>query len=344
MGQAGALRLFTAPLSKEMSWLLPFGLFGLALLVFRERLKFPLGADQQAAVVWGGWLLAGVGFFSVAGFFHEYYLAMIAPPLAALVGICVVALWRFAKLRPWLASVLLLGAAGGTMVFQLFTAAAFTSDVWWLLPTLILFAAGIVSLLTALNFEVRGTSLAGFACITGALLITPGIWSALTSANATANQSLPSAYSGQTSGVPNLGSVNVNQALLAFLQQNTQNMKYLMAVPSSMQGSDYVLATGRPVLYMGGFMGVDQVVTSDDLNRLVASGQLRYIYWDARQGNFNNQSNITPWVTANCVAVTGFDVQTQNAGAPDGTGAGSGLGRSFGGGNMQVSLYDCRKG
>ena len=32
-------------------------------------------------------------------------------------------------------------------------------------------------------------------------------------------------------------------------------MKYLMAVPSSMQGSDYVIATGRGVLYLGGFDG-----------------------------------------------------------------------------------------
>jgi len=74
----------------------------------------------------------------------------------------------------------------------------------------------------------------------------------------------------------------VNQALLDYLEARTQGIKYLMAVPSSMQGADYVLATGRPVLYLGGFMGADQVVTADDLEQMVGHSELRYIYWDAR--------------------------------------------------------------
>jgi hypothetical protein len=43
------------------------------------------------------------------------------------------------------------------------------------------------------------------------------------------------------------------------------------------------------VLYLGGFMGRDQVATGDDLARLVAEGRLRYIFWDARGGGFGGQ-------------------------------------------------------
>ena len=45
------------------------------------------------------------------------------------------------------------------------------------------------------------------------------------------------------------------QALLDHLEQHTQDSIYLMAVLSAMQAGDYVLATGHPVLYLGGFMG-----------------------------------------------------------------------------------------
>jgi 4-amino-4-deoxy-L-arabinose transferase-like glycosyltransferase len=116
-----------------------------------------------------------------------------------------------------------------------------------------------------------------------------------------------------------------------------------MAVPSSMQGADYVLATGRPVLYLGGFMGQDKVVTPDDLSRLVANGELRYIYWNGNErGGMGGQADISAWVSANCTPVPGFDTQTRNAGAPDGTPTGTSDGQAFGPGGMQVTLYACR--
>ena len=55
-----------------------------------------------------------------------------------------------------------------------------------------------------------------------------------------------------------------------------------MAVPTSMQGADYILATGRPVLYIGGFKGADEVVNADELSQLVKGGELRYIYWGSQ--------------------------------------------------------------
>ena len=59
-------------------------------------------------------------------------------------------------------------------------------------------------------------------------------------------------------------------ALLEYLEPPTQDITYLMAVPSSMQGADYVLATGRQVLYLGGFKGDDRIVSPDDLAELVS--------------------------------------------------------------------------
>jgi 4-amino-4-deoxy-L-arabinose transferase-like glycosyltransferase len=350
IGQAGALRFFIPPLSKEVSWLLPFGLVSTLLLLFGSRWYWPITPNHQGLVLWGGWLLTCVVFFSVAGFFHEYYLSMLAAPLAALVAVGVVQLWWLRKQHPWLAVTLLLAAAGGTLAFQLMTAQSFVRNIWWLPLTLAIFAIGALLLIAAtISRKLNRLALASFACIIAAILVTPGIWSALTNLNTSANQSLPSAYSGQSSGPANRGGLQVNQALLDYLELHTQNTYYLMAVPSSMQGADYVLATGRPVLYLGGFMGQDQVLTTDELAQMIQQGELRYIYWNSSGQGSGNQSDISSWVTSTCTAVQGFDTATRNTGAPDGTTAGSNNstngqnnGFSQGPGNLQdVSLYEC---
>jgi 4-amino-4-deoxy-L-arabinose transferase-like glycosyltransferase len=329
-GQPGPLRLLIGSLSNELSWLLPFGLFSVAVLVFRKRLRWPIGLEHQAMVLWGGWLLIGMAFFSVAGFFHSYYLALLAPPLAALVGIGAVTLWKISQEHRGLAIGLLLVAAGATLGLQVVTSRNYTTTSWWLSIAGIVFVLGAGLLLAALVRWRPSLLKLGYVTICAAMLIMPTIWSELTNLNASNNQSLPGAYSGQSLNSNALRGVQVNQPLLDFLQQNTQDSKYLMAVPSAMQGADYVIATGRPVLYLGGFMGRDPVITEEGLQQLVESGELRYIYSEA--GGGGNRANVSTWVRNSCTIVAGFNTNTQNAGAPDGT-----LNR----GNMAVSLYDC---
>ena len=53
-----------------------------------------LTPQQSALALWGGWTLTMAVFFSVAGFFHTYYLSMLAPGIAALAGIGLMLLWR----------------------------------------------------------------------------------------------------------------------------------------------------------------------------------------------------------------------------------------------------------
>jgi 4-amino-4-deoxy-L-arabinose transferase-like glycosyltransferase len=349
IGQAGVMRLFIAPLSKEASWLLPFGMFAALIILLGARLRWPIESKHQALVLWGGWLLTTSVFFSIAGFFHEYYLSIMAAPLAALVAIGVIELWQLSQKHFWLAGTLLTLSAGGTLAFQFMTARSFAQNIWWWSVTIALFAIGFVLMVMAIIARRRGlTAIFGFVLIVTAMLITPGVWSALTNLNVSSNQSLPAAYGGGSVGPVNRGGLQINQTLLSYLEQNTQGMKYLMAVPSSMQGADYVLATGRPVLYLGGFNGQDSVVSVSDLTNMVKNGELRFIYWsDGGGGPNGGRSDISSWVTSSCKAMQGFNTTTQNAGAPDGTRAGansSGNQQNFApgpGGNMQVTLYDC---
>ncbi|MGQ9684193.1 MAG: glycosyltransferase family 39 protein [Anaerolineae bacterium] len=360
-GRAGLQRLFTTPLSKEVSWLLPLALLSTVLLAFRSRLRIrtiPLSLHReragvtvdarfQAAVLWGGWLLVGAAFFSVAGFYHEYYLSMLAPPVAALVGTGAVELWRLAGQPRALAATMLLVAAGATLALQLGTAGTYVGLAWYLPASVALLAAGGALAIAEALVPQRAVRLAGYALAIAALLVIPGIWSGLTVLNSNENQALPCAYSGHASGLEDDGSLRVNQTLIDYLQVHTQGATYLMAVPSAMHGADYVLATNRPVLYIGGFMGQDPVLTTEQLAQLVREGKLKYILWNDRAGGMHNQPDLSAWIASHSILIPGFEIQAHNAGGRAGSPMGArntkvqdGGGAFWGGGMMQLALYE----
>ncbi|GAB4573802.1 MAG: glycosyltransferase family 39 protein [Anaerolineales bacterium] len=302
-GSPGILRFFTSPLSKQMSWLLPFALISILLALFGSRIELPVEAGiHKALILWGGWLLICVVFFSmVSGIFHAYYAIMLAPALGAMVGIGFAQLYDWGQNAKW-AMAGLVFAVLATLGFQIFAAMQYNEFSWWMLGTGILLGLGI--LLKSVSRR------AAYAVILSAAMIIPAYWSVMTVTSGS-NNNLPSAYEGQNrneqdgflaSPAPNRDR-SVNTELLDFLQTNTQGMKYLVAVPSSQQGAQYVIETGRPVLYMGGFSGSDEVVTVDDLKELVANGQLRYIlYGDER----SNKQDISNWLNISCVIVREF--------------------------------------
>src|SRR5205814_6071712 len=78
-GNPGPLRLFNAELGDQVSWLLPLALLGLVVAGLQTRRRFPLDRRGQALALWGMWLLTQAIFFSVAGFFHTYYMGRFAP-------------------------------------------------------------------------------------------------------------------------------------------------------------------------------------------------------------------------------------------------------------------------
>lgn len=81
-GDAGPLRLFQSALSGQISWMLPFALIGLLggiINWYRDRRG--QATEVKETIFWAAWLVPVAGFFSVAGFFHHYYLIMLAPRL-----------------------------------------------------------------------------------------------------------------------------------------------------------------------------------------------------------------------------------------------------------------------
>lgn len=114
-GTPGPLRLFQSELSGQASWLIPFAVLAAISILARRRIR-SWSLQQKEVLFWLAWLIPIAGFFSIAGFFHHYYLIMLAPPLAALLGAGWVSMWEQYRSRgsswtAWLlpASILLTG-------------------------------------------------------------------------------------------------------------------------------------------------------------------------------------------------------------------------------------------
>jgi 4-amino-4-deoxy-L-arabinose transferase-like glycosyltransferase len=334
-GEPGVFRFFTSPLSKQMSWLLPFALISVLLALFGSRINLPIESNtHKALVLWGGWLLICVVFFSmVSGIFHAYYAIMLAPALGAMIGLGFGQLWNSEK--KW-AGLLMIGAAVLTLGFQVLASYQYGEISLWTVMAGVLLIAG--SLLMVMAKRVA------YITLLVAMLIIPAYWTVMTSISSQ-DVNLPTAYAGSVEqagpdgqararqGDDGRGS-SVNEEMLAYLQENTQDVEYLVAVPSSQTGSGFVLATGRPVLYIGGFGGQDNVVNAEDLSEMVANDELRYVLYGNIQGG---REDITNWMENSCFVIEQFESESGNAQQNDGPQ--NDMGRP---GNQALSLYMCR--
>jgi 4-amino-4-deoxy-L-arabinose transferase-like glycosyltransferase len=336
-GQPGVLRFFQAPLAKEMSWLLPFALLAVIPAAFSRRIKLPtISNEQRGLILWGGWLLTCLVFFSIAGFFHNYYLATLSPALGALVGIGFSGFEKLNERSHLWSGLGLLAVAAATLFFQFCLVTQLgLNGAWRWIAGALLGVAGVAWLVSILwkERQILFSRLFTILAILSILII-PALWSVRTVTSGD-NATLPAAYTGDNSNrgfgsnflgnAPGLEGGGISSQMLAYLQANTQDIEYLLAVGSSHTGSSLVLETGRPVLLMGGFSGSDPVVDADSLAKLVDEGRLRYILYGGNQGFGGGSADISAWLQSSCQGVSDFS-SGQNPG---------------GRGNAGLTLYEC---
>jgi 4-amino-4-deoxy-L-arabinose transferase-like glycosyltransferase len=411
-GNPGPLRLFNSALGGQVSWLLPLALLGLIAAAWRTRVRFPLDRRQHALVLWGTWLLVQAAFFSIAGFFHTYYMVMIAPSIAALAGIGLVALWRDYRSsgwRGWALPLALLVTAG----VQAYLLSSYPGWSSWLTPLVVGFCvvAAIALAARRLGGRVSGRVALGAAALgTVGLLAAPTTWAADTLLN-TRGGGIPTAgpppqnggdrfpgaartQSGRRGvggfdgrgfavfgGFGGRDDVGASTPLVQYLEAHRGQTRYLLATLNAMTAAPIILATGQPVMALGGFSGADRIVTPSALSRLVSDGTVRFFLLNSFSpravnldalppqirafigqrggrdfggfGGFGGGQNgdLAQWVSANCAVVPSSLWQPATTQSPGGAGSpstgarGSGTGGFgfFGPGGGGEQLYDCTR-
>lgn len=198
-GEKGPLRLFQSALSGQASWLLPFALIasiGLLASIRRRNIT----QKHKEIIFWLAWLIPVAAFFSVAGFFHQYYLIMLAPPISALFGAGFVELWQQNRERSGWLSWLLPGAVLATSLFSWFVLQNYNETIGssWSIAVLILGIIGTALLVIA---QLKSEKLTKFAVIASvlAMFIGPVYW-ALTPIIYGGNSMIPQAGPTQFGG------------------------------------------------------------------------------------------------------------------------------------------------
>src|SRR5919107_1462663 len=323
-GEKGLFRLLNQQLAGQIGWLLPLTVVGLLAAASQRRLRLPLDRKQGALVLWGTWLLTMYGFFSVAGMFHRYYLVMLAPAIAALVSIGVVALWkdyRSAGWRGWLLPLTLVGMAA---VQDYIILSSYEGWPLWLTPGisgLCLTAAGVLAISRfGKTREARTSSkLLGGAATVGilALLIAPSAWASYGvfqdggggGPMGAAGPQPADAEGGPGGGPPRGGPRGeADPALLEYLQANKGDAEYLVATSSAMSASPIIL-------------------TTDELAGLVDEGAVRFFLTGGDPSGSGMES--TGWIEDNCEQIPEEEWQSPDA---------EGQGGPRGG---ERALYDC---
>ncbi len=309
-GQKGIFRIFNQQIGGQISWLMPMALFGLLALILRAIKKDETEKRKvvRYLLLWAGCMFPMIAFFSIGGFFHRYYLSMLAPSIAALSGIGVVEMWKLYLDRGW-KWMLLPASLIATALLQCLFLSRY-SEWMFMIPIvggLSLVAAAalvIIRLLKKDNLEktIKTTIAVGFA----ALLIAPAIWAATPLVYGSQTQ-LPVAgpelkRNQNPGGNRNGGSINKifndnkgTSSLVKYLISKKKNEKYLVAVQDIGTAESIILETGEPVMAVGGFTGNDNILTPERLKKMVSNGEIRYFQIGGR--GFN--SEITNWVKNN---------------------------------------------
>ncbi len=130
-----------------------------------------------------------------------------------------------------------------------------------------------------------------------------------------------------------LGASTVSDAMVALLSQDADQYTWVAAAVGAQTAAGYQLATGDPVMSLGGFNGSDPWPTLDVFKSYVESGQVHWFIGGGGFGGSNGGSSatseITQWVEANFTSqtvdgVTVYDLTAPVSSASSSTGSTTG--------------------
>ncbi|GCD47664.1 ArnT family glycosyltransferase [Streptomyces paromomycinus] len=322
-------KLLTVRLAAQIGWLYPLALIGLAFgLLRRER---PRTVRTRAGwVLWGTWLLTTAAVLSVTPVPHTAYAAALAPALAALSAAGIAVLWRAHR------------ADGSTRLLRTALPATIAVQAAWAvvlvlhhpgfapwLPPLIVTAALLGSTALVLRGKARRHRLPAIGLAVGclAMFAAPATWSlsvldtryAGSAFDAHAGPDGPGSPSrvSPSDGPPQPSTSSSQQRLspaqrrlLDYVQEHNGPAAYTLSSGPGWARSRGILATGLPVLPLGGASGQVPSVTLGEYRRLVASGKLRFalLYPQDRSSQgvadtgapATENEKIDAWVRAHC--------------------------------------------
>ncbi|QTZ94636.1 ArnT family glycosyltransferase [Streptomyces auratus] len=312
-GNTGWTMVVNHDVGPQIAWLLPLAVLALALGVWWRAGRPRTDGPRTGFLLWGGWLVMHLVVFSNSNGNHGYYMAVLAPALAALAG-GGIALFR-SEYR-----------AGGRRRAALPVAVAITA-LWaavidgphsefapWLLPVVLMLGlCGTVGLWTSGPHTTRPAVHSALAASLAAVLLAPAVWAA-----SCLNPRYPGSPIEPLAGPVGPGFHGTHHhrakvlrnplntpstrdtALLKYLSAHRSGEKYLLATQAAYGAEPLLRATPQPMLVMGGFTGLTPFPTAPRIGDLVSTHQLRYALLTTRRPS----TPASAWVKKTCTAIS----------------------------------------
>jgi 4-amino-4-deoxy-L-arabinose transferase-like glycosyltransferase len=169
-GSSGPLRLLNASLGGQAGWLLGFAIIGGLAVAVASRLRRSDARSGWLIAVAGGFLATAAVFSFAQGIFHPYYVSLLAPFTAALVG---AGAGLLTSSRGW-ARVLAPAAVVAGVAVEIAVLNDYPGQLSWL-PVLLGVAGALTAVALAATRSRRARTVA-LAVALAALLIAPTTW------------------------------------------------------------------------------------------------------------------------------------------------------------------------
>jgi 4-amino-4-deoxy-L-arabinose transferase-like glycosyltransferase len=306
----GWSRLFDRTMGADIAWLVPAAVVCLVAGLLVTRRAPRVDPVRGALVLWGGWLVVTAAVFSYAnGIVHPYYTVALAPAIGACVGIGSTLLWRRRR------DVRAAAAMASTVVVTGVLAAVLLArhQDWqpWLRATVAVAAVAAAVLLLVVGRLPRRVAVAVGVLAIAACLAGPAAFTVATAA-APHSGAIPSVGpAGRHGGFSGPGglldSPEPGPALTEMLRADADGYQWTAAAVGSNNAAGYQLASGEPVMAVGGFNGTDPAPTLAEFKALVADGRVHYFvgghsmmspFGAGHSGGSREAADIATWVAA----------------------------------------------
>jgi 4-amino-4-deoxy-L-arabinose transferase-like glycosyltransferase len=275
-------RLLDGVYGRDIAWLLPAALIAALALLFARRRSGRRDLQRVSVLLWGVWLVILWVAFSDGIYLHSYYVAALAPAIAALCGTGVAAAWPHRQ-RPAVA-----GALAGTLTlsvaYGVYLLRHGTAVPGWLTPVaVVLGALGVATLLAAaVRSSSRGATRPGRRSVARAsaaalacALLLPAVASALMVTRGLGPFAVPYEPASATETRAEAKQEMALSAHIAELISSEYEATWAFATDTSQLAAPYILASGKEVLPIGGFEGGIPSPTVAQLQADVSAGRVR---------------------------------------------------------------------
>lgn len=346
-GTESIVRLFSSSVGGQISWLIPSALVFLVVGLWATGRSPRTDLRRASLLLWGGSLVVtGLVFSLMAGIFHEYYTIALAPAVAVLVGTGAVDAWRRvrAQERRW-GSVTLSVATAAAAVWGFVLLTRVADQAYGTLRYVVLAVGGACALLLLVTERMHrrlvpvvlaGALLASLAGPTAFSIstVSQGYSGSIVTAGPAGAAGGPGGMNGpggfpppQTQGTTGATSATgaggptgrslgglleagtPGDEVVAALQEEADAYTWVAAAVGSLNSAGLQLASGEPVMAVGGFNGSDPSPTLAQFQQYVAEGSIHYFAGSGQGagpgiGGNGTAAQITSWVTENFTAVT----------------------------------------